>query len=220
MVKIMQIDFSSWIPVLMAKVCHDMASSLLSLGWGVEGLQSTSCDPQTIRSLQQNSDNAQNRLKMYRLMFTPKASFSEVQGALEKTAQDKNIKVKWQSLYLDDDRMTPLILKLFLIGSEALNRGGQVNIKMDDDIILEFISTQTPPSANITWKQEYIDFIKDKEKALMSEPDPRRILTMYAHYICEGLGKEICYKKSGNNSFILSIKKASRKLHVANGTNI
>ena len=184
--------------MLMAKFCHDLASPLGSLGLGLEMLGEEVSPSETTQALQESCEVAQLRLKFYRLLFTYKASLSEAQAVLERVCHLKSIRLEWQGLCLNDDRLTPLLLGLFMIGSETLIRGGTIKIILGAKISLEY------HGPTVQWHPDSLDAVCNKIDALTS-PNTRTILISYMHYLGDELNKTIAYEPIDRHKFSMSI---------------
>ena len=194
----MAFDVSSWIPMLMAKFCHDLASPLGSLGLGLEMLNEEVAHSETTKTLQESCETAQLKLRFYRLLFTYKASLSEVQSVLERLAHLKSIHLEWQGVCLDDDRLSPLLLGLFMIGSETLIRGGAIKIILGTKVSLEY------SGSTVQWRPDCLEAVSNRTDALKS-PNTRIILISYLHYLGDELNKSIAYESIDRHKFSISI---------------
>ncbi|WP_165380285.1 hypothetical protein [Candidatus Finniella inopinata] len=194
----MHTDISAWVPMLIAKFCHDLASPLGSLGLGLEMLGEGAPDSDTTQALQKSCETAQLQLKFFRLLFTYKASLSEVQTVLERMAQLKSIRLEWQGVCLDDDRLAPLVLGLFVVASETLIRGGTIKIILGTKISLEC------HGSTVQWRPDCLDAICSRSVALRS-PNIRIIVVSYLHHLSDTFNKTIAYELIDRHRFSISI---------------
>lgn len=188
----------SWIPLLTAKLCHDIASPLGALGLGLEMLKESGVNPEICQTLQDSCEAAQLRLKFYRLFFNEQANLSEAQILLNRMAELKSVKLDWQGLWLEDDRLCSLLLGCTHLALEAILRGGDIKITLADKIFLE---AQGPV---VQWRTEFIEALNDPAKCLKT-PDVRLVFISYLHYISKGLDKKIAYLERDGHTFCITI---------------
>jgi histidine phosphotransferase ChpT len=188
----------SWVPLLTAKLCHDIASPLGALGLGLEMLKESGIDPEIYQTLQESCEAAQLRLKFYRLFFNEQANLSDVQTLLERMAELKSVKFEWQGLWLEDDRLSSLLLGCTHLALEALIRGGDIKVTLNDQITIE------AEGPNVQWRSDCLEAISDFSKGLKT-PDVRVIFIVYLHHISNNLNKKIAYSEIDRHKFSIVI---------------
>lgn len=124
---------------LCSRVCHDLVNPIGALANGLE-LMSQETDPEMrdrcVGLLEQSVRAGSDRLRFFRLAFgggtasTDAVSLSDVQGAVAAlVGENERITVEWA---VGSDSLpgmaTKALLNLALIGSEALVRGGTLEI--------------------------------------------------------------------------------------------
>ncbi len=135
------VDFAS---LLCSRLCHDLMSPVGALNNGIELLSDEQDPDMRDRCLELLSDSAKataNKLKFFRLAFGAAGGFgeavdsSEARGALQGLlAQQGKIELGWM---IGDTKLsktaTKLLLNLSLIASDALVRGGRLDVGAESD---------------------------------------------------------------------------------------
>lgn len=135
------VDFAS---LLCSRLCHDLMSPVGALNNGIELLADEQDPDMRDRCLELLSDSARvtaNKLKFFRLAFGAAGGFGEAVDSKEaKSAiegllgSDGKIELGWM---VGDTKLsksaTKLLLNLALIASDALVRGGRLDIDAESD---------------------------------------------------------------------------------------
>ena len=135
------VDFAS---LLCSRLCHDLMSPVGALNNGIELLADEQDPDMRDRCLELLSDSARvtaNKLKFFRLAFGAAGGFGEAVDSKEAKfalegllGSDGKIELGWM---VGDAKLsksaTKLLLNLALIASDALVRGGRLDIDAESD---------------------------------------------------------------------------------------
>ena len=135
------VDFAS---LLCSRLCHDLMSPVGALNNGIELLADEQDPDMRDRCMELLSDSARvtaNKLKFFRLAFGAAGGFGEAVDAKEAKAAlegllggDGKIELGWM---VGDAKLsktaTKLLLNLALIATDALVRGGRLDVGAEND---------------------------------------------------------------------------------------
>lgn len=119
-----------------AKVLHDLASPLSSIGMGIELIE----DEMIKKTLHEGYFASYFKLSFYRLLLSTSdqgPDFKEVMNLLNTYAARKNISIDWKhvssDLFIDHPHFIRLLLGTVFLALESLIRGGQCVVKCNTD---------------------------------------------------------------------------------------
>jgi len=133
--------------LLNSRLCHDLAGGISALSTGAELLAEdpTSLDAGALGLITMSADQTANRLQFMRTAFGMGGGQGGGQGdgsviaayTLNKLTQDflhgGRVQLQWQTANMDMDIMAgKLLLNMCLIASEALPKGGQLEVNLGD----------------------------------------------------------------------------------------
>lgn len=194
----MELNIPSWFPLLMAKVCHDIASPLGALSLGLEILENDSNQNlPTLPILNESCGLAQLKLRFYRQLFTASPNFIEIKNLIESVCENKSISVSWQGSYLQDEEIASLLLGIVIISTDALYRGGIV--------VIDLSQLQIQGSGLILqWHPDVLKALINPHFSLETANE-RTILISYLHIICKKFNKSIAYSSVEEHKFSITL---------------
>jgi histidine phosphotransferase ChpT len=196
--------------LMIAKLCHDLATPLGALGLGLEmaleNVDEKAIDKDTQDLLLNSSNTAKLRLKTYRALLSigPESpTFSETQEALNLMCQEQKIRLNWHigSSLVPNGLFCRVLLGLGFIAAESLIRGGAMSLYLKpvaDDNIDIAIAAEGPM---VQLRPGYMEALSN-DQALLHQTS-RTILPYYVRILASQYKKNITCHISGGNKLEL-----------------
>jgi len=130
--------------LLCSRLCHDLCGPANAVQAGLEFIGTAGLDPETVALLNDGGRDLIRRLKFYRLAFGLRggdagtATLSEARLVATDLAAGKRTQVAWRAAGVDPRLARPAaavrcLLGLFLLGIEAIPRGGTIRVRIYAD---------------------------------------------------------------------------------------
>ncbi len=189
----------NWISLLIAKLCHDLASPLGAMGLGIEILESNPRDQETFQTLKESHQNALIRLKLYQLVFSENPSAGEVCSFLQRLCHLKNVKLQQHGNFPSPPSLLNIITALAYLSVETLINGGTLDLHFDG-LHTRFHAY----GPRVLWNPSLLKILMDPvvdEKAW----ETRTAFMGYVRYQCQRINKKIDYHAPDVHTFTLTL---------------
>jgi hypothetical protein len=196
--------------LVVAKICHDLATPLNALSLGLEMSEDASFSKDTIDLIQQSAETMKSRLKLFRSLWSasPNApTFQEAREILTECALKSKVEIHWAlSPHMVESPVSSslrLLLGLGFMALEGLPRGGTVTVSLSNEgdisIAAEGTIAQLRPG--------YEEVLLSDQR--LEDQTSRTILPFYIRLLSHVCGKSVSYKSQSTGSFEILATTAS-----------
>lgn len=197
--------------LLCSRLCHDLISPVGAISNGIEILREeddTEMREQVMALLEDSARQTSNRLQFFRLAFGAAGGFGDRVDAREAQKVTSDLfsfgktRLNWQpDAQTMSKNLVKLLLNLILIANEALIRGGDVSVEMENDqnngLFLKVVATGERYILAESTRRAFTEGLPPEDV------EPRNAPAQLAHLIAKNVDATLYIDTSNPTSFTL-----------------